>query len=125
MADLLSNYNYVRKPNTNPKKPAEALAEQPSTIPNSTTEINSPNKPNNSETATMENSSNSDYTTDFKETFKTFQELKGLLKFNKFIQCFKKIAKLTKNCKDPMEKIFLIVSAFDDLTTEFKTPYNE
>lgn len=47
MAEVLSNYKYVRKPETNAKEPAEALAPHSSLCQNIYSENNTQYKPTN------------------------------------------------------------------------------
>lgn len=51
--------------------------------------------------------------------------MKELLKFNQLITCFKNIAAKIKNCKNPFEKMFIIVNEFDTLSSEILTPEYE
>lgn len=124
MPEILSSYNYVKKPDAKPNEVEKAVASI--LTPNSKTDNTNTaqNKPNNFHSATTCDSTNDSYTSDIKEIFNTLKDMKELQKFNKFIQCFKTIAPLSKKANDPTEKM-LIMSVFDNLAMEFNSTDNE
>lgn len=125
MTEILSSYNYVKKTKINDNTNAKVAEPDPKPNTDNVQTENAQNTPINSASAAPQQENNSNYTTDFQEIFKTFQEMKELLKFSKFIQCFKNLAKKIKTCKDPIQKMFIIANEFDDLVTEFNTVDNE
>lgn len=84
--EILSNYNYVRKPDNNAKEPDEFQNLQISHNQNLYSEYNSQNKPTNPDSVLPENSSNSNCSADLKK--KTFHDMKELINFNKFNEMF-------------------------------------
>lgn len=73
---LCLSINMLEKPETIPKESEKEPAPDPSLSQNLESANTSQNKLNIPETATTENSSNSNYSTGFKEIFKTFQDMK-------------------------------------------------
>lgn len=85
MSEILSSYIYVKKPAENPtisdKVPVLDLFLNTN---QENTDI-SPNTPTGTQSASPNSTTSANYTTDFQEIFKTVQEIKELLKVNKFI----------------------------------------
>lgn len=69
MEHTMSNYNYIRQPETMPKQPEKDPVPHPdpSLNPNLESGNLSKNKPTDTETAATENYSNSNYSPDFKD----------------------------------------------------------
>lgn len=77
--EIVSNYHYFFEPDINAKKLADALVTQSSAYRSLSSVCNIKKKPNNPDSATTENSSNSNYFTYFKEILNTSQEMKEQL----------------------------------------------
>lgn len=121
MAEVLSDFIYVKNSCVIPTSSAEVPALDPSPIPSSGNTNDLPNTPTNTQPAPTNSASSANYITDFQEIFKPFQEVQKIFKFNKVIQCFKNNAKLTKNCSNSMDEMFIIIYEFDNLASEFNT----
>lgn len=93
MSEIFSSYTtyyYVKKSNVNDNPIKKVSEPGPKTNIDSGKTQNSHNTPTNPVYAAPQHENNSNYTTNFQEIFKIFHVIKQLLKFNKFIQCFKK-----------------------------------
>lgn len=145
--DILANFNYVKSkiPQNTPStsKQADKYAPRPINLKGTTNKVNPItgvpeeniviNQANNATNITQPPQSNSgeintgkqpptppqsDCTTDLREIFNAFKEMKDILNLNKLIRTLKKVARLVKSTTNPIDKIMYIVQALDDIFSE-------
>lgn len=132
MSEILSNYNYVKNPKSKTDNNIPVPKSSPGSSDSTSNSIETTNLDNSSKNTiladrtdtnnTINNNKGNEitsYTSDFKKILETIKKNEEILKFNKMIKFFKNIANLTKNCTNPIDKMYIIIQKFDSLASEF------